>query len=201
MTADSRLLAASLLPLALTLAACSPQDSVGDPAAADSELEPVTVTEYHWDGETYLDAPDAPDAAADADAAPAEPEPEPAPEVELAPGEVAFTGTVERWTMEQALRGNPVPNNDDPNDIYYVIIFDEPQEITARKAPDLHTEINDFGALGEKTKYNDDSAQWDPLVGKRVRITVQESYLGYQSDTSLPLGGVRIGEVSSVTEL
>ena len=103
-----------------------------------------------------------------------------------------FTGVVRAWSTTEALRGAPTPNRDDPNNIYYVLVFDEPLEITAFKPGSDYTQVNEFISLGEKDPYNDDSAEWEPYVGKRVKLTVPRKQAHYSSDTSIPLGALNV---------
>lgn len=76
-----------------------------------------------------------------------------------------------------------------------------PVEVTARKAGEMRTATNTFGSLGQKADSRDDSAEWEPYVGKRVRITAPETSLGYQTDASLQNGGLRILKVTDVEKL
>lgn len=105
---------------------------------------------------------------------------------------VTLNGVIRAWSTEEALQGQPAPNPEDPNNVYYVIIFDKPVEITGMKAGSDYTQVNDFGVVGKKERQRDDSAEWEPYVGKRVTLTVPTKTFMYPSDTSLPLGGLML---------
>lgn len=204
----------------MLLAACGGNDSAEVPQAAPEEpagdVEIVTVTQYNdgtvlgpddeIEGEGDADEPEAVDAAdaedehADSgddgdDAADGDTKNEESSD--LAPGEFEFIGTVEKQTTEEVLKGAPEPNpsSSKPSDRYYVLVLDEPTEVTMNKTgtPDF-SQVNEIVSLGEITKYNDDSARWDPYVGKRIRLIATESDLVYSSDTSLPLGALGLLE-------
>lgn len=114
---------------------------------------------------------------------------------DLAPGESAYIGTVEKQTTEEVLKGAPDPNPDysKPSDRYYVLVLDEPTEISAQKAgPQEFTRVNEIIALGMNKGVFDSSERWEPYVGKRIRLIVDKGNLNYPSDTSLPLAAVRL---------
>ena len=197
------------------LAACGGNDSAEVPQAAPEEpagdVEIVTVTQYN-DGtvlgpdddlESDAEEPEAVDAAdgeedhgdsGEGDDAGEDTQDEESSD--LAPGESAYIGTVEKQTTEEVLKGRPDPNPDysKPSDRYYVLVLDEPTEITAQKAgPEPYTRVNEIISLGDNV-YFDSSERWEPYVGKRVRLIVENRYLNYPSDTSLPLGAISLVE-------
>lgn len=199
----------------LLLAACGGTDSAEIPQAAPEgpagDVEIVTVTQYN-DGtvlgpddeaEGAEDEPEAVDAAdgeedhgdtGEGDDAGEDTQDEESSD--LAPGESAYIGTVEKQTTEEVLNGapDPNPNSSKPSDRYYVLVLDEPTEITARKAgPEPYTRVNEIISLGDNG-YFDSSERWEPYVGKRVRLIVENGYLNYPSDTSLPLGALSLVE-------
>ncbi|WP_296149127.1 hypothetical protein [uncultured Corynebacterium sp.] len=198
----------------LLLAACGGTDSTEIPQAAPEEpagdVEIVTVTQYN-DGtvlgpddeaEGDEDEPEAVDAAdgeedhgdtGEGDDAGEDAQDEESSD--LAPGEFEYIGTVEKQTTEEVLNGAPDPNPDysKPSDRYYVLVLDEPTEITARKAgPEEYTRVNEIISLGDNSTSFDSSDRWEPYVGKRVRLIVENRYLNYPSDTSLPLGAISL---------
>lgn len=184
----------------LLLAACGGNESTEVPQAAPDEpagdVEIVTVTQYN-DG-TVLGPDDEVEGAGDED------EPEVVDEdtqdeelSALAPGESAYIGTVEKQTTEEVLKGAPDPNPDysKPSDRYYVLVLDEPTEITAKKAgPEEYTRVNEIISLGRNSIYFDSSERWEPYVGKRVRLIVENRYLSYPSGTDLPLGAIILAQ-------
>lgn len=199
----------------LLLAACGGTDSAEIPQAAPEEpagdVEIVTVTQYN-DGtvlgpddeaEGAEDEPEAVDAAdgeedhgdtGEGDDAGEDTKEEESSD--LAPGESAYIGTVEKQTTEEVLKGSPDPNpnSSKPSDRYYVLVLDEPTEITAKKAgPEPYTRVNEIISLGDNG-YFDSSERWEPYVGKRVRLIVEWGDLHHPSDTSLPLGAASLVE-------
>lgn len=214
-----------IIGASMLLAACGGKDSGEVPQAAPEEpagdVEIVTVTQYNdgtvlgpddeAEGEGSADEPEAVDAAdaeeehsdsGDDDAADKDTKDEESSD--LAPGEFEFIGTVEKQTTEEVLKGSPDPNpsSSKPSDRYYVLVLDEPTEVTMNKTgtPDF-SQVNEIVSLGEITKYNDDSNRWDPYVGKRIRLIATESDLVYSSDTSLPLGALGLWQNGRVEEL
>ena len=136
-------------------------------------------------GEAVAEAP-AEEAAAPADTA------EDAPVVVDSNGDLLVTGNVEAWSTEQARKGRPAPNNEDLDNVYYVLVFDSPANITAIKAGSQVAQESPFARLGS-LRYNkygtfDNSNGWDEYVGKRVRLRVAPNHFSYSSDISLPFG-------------
>lgn len=211
--------ASTIIVLSSLLAACgsTQTEEPAQPAAETEDVEIVTVTQYN-DG-TVLGPEDAEDAGAADEPAPAE---EAAPDADadtdadadadsddraqssaLAPGEYEFIGTVEKQSTSEVLNGAPPPNPSDvPSNRYYVLVLDEPQEVSAAKAgPEPYSQVNDILALGSVDQFRDDSSTWDPYVGKRVRIVASQSELSYPSDTSLPLGALKLFGEGRIEEL
>ena len=136
-------------------------------------------------GEAVAEAP-AEEAAAPADTA------EDAPVVVDSNGDLFVTGNVEAWSTEQARKGRPAPAGESPDDVYYVLVFDSPVNITAIKAGSQVAQESPFARLGS-LRYNkygtfDNSNGWDEYVGKRVRLRVAPNHFSYSSDISLPFG-------------
>lgn len=184
----------------LLLAACGGNESTEVPQAAPDEpagdVEIVTVTQYN-DG-TVLGPDDEVEGAGDEDEPEAVDEDTQDEELsDLAPGEFEYIGTVEKQTAEEVLKGapDPNPNSSKPSDRYYVLVLDEPTEISAQKAgPEPYTRVNEIISLGNNDSHSDSSEQWEPYVGKRVRLIVDKEDVSYASDTSLPLGAIRLRE-------
>ena len=136
-------------------------------------------------GEAVAEAP-AEEAAAPADTA------EDAPVVVDSNGDLLVTGNVEGWSTDQARKGRPTPAGESPDDVYYVLVFDSPVNITAMKAGSQVAQESPFARLGS-LRYNkygtfDNSNGWDEYVGKRVRLRVAPNHFSYSSDFSLPFG-------------
>jgi len=200
----------------LFLAACGGTDSTEIPQAASEEpagdVEIVTVTQYN-DGTVLGPDDEAEDDAEEPEAVNAadgeedhgdtgkdgdtDEDTQDEESSDLAPGESAYIGTVEKQTTEEVLKGapDPNPNSSKPSDRYYVLVLDEPTEITAQKAgPEPFTRINEIISLGNNDSYFNSSEQWEPYVGKRVRLIVEKGNLSYPSGTDMPLGAIRLAE-------
>ncbi|MCT1805568.1 hypothetical protein M3B20_07505 [Corynebacterium sanguinis] len=92
-----------------------------------------------------------------------------------------FTGTVLALSTTEVMNGEPAPN------VYYVLQLDAPTPIAAMQSGGGSvTRTTDQLFLGEHSEYHDDSAQWGPLVGKWVTLTVDPETMWWQSDPSLP---------------
>lgn len=213
----------AVIGAASLLAACGGNQPIDRPQAGPEtgDAEIVTVTQYNDgtilgpDDELKSDAeePEAVDAAdgdedhgdSDEDGDNPEEVPQDEKSSDLAPGEFAYIGTVEKQTTEEVLKGAPDPNPDysKPSDRYYVLVLDEPTEISAKKAgPEEYTQVNEIISLGDNSTYFDSSDRWEPFVGKRVRLIVEKGNLNYPSDTSLPLGAISLaGDRGRVEEL
>lgn len=198
------------------LAACGGNDSAEVPQAAPEkpagDVEIVTVTQYNdgtvlgpddeIEGEDEPEAVDAADAEEEhadngEDSEYAEEDTNDDKSSDLAPGETEYIGTVEKQTVEQVLKGrpNPNPDYDTSESRYYVLVLDEPTEITAQKAgPEPFTRVNEIISLGDNNGISDSSERWEPYVGKRIRLIVTDGVFYYPSDTSLPLGALSLVE-------
>ena len=204
--------ASTIIVLSSLLAACG-STQTEEPAQSAAETEDVeiaTVTQYN-DGTVLgpedaevADAADEPAPAEEADSDADSDSDDRAQSSALAPGEYEFIGTVEKQSTAEVLKGAPTPNPtvDLPSNRYYVLVLDEPQEVSAAKAgPEPYSQVNDILALGSVDQFRDDSSTWDPYVGKRVRIVASQSELSYPSDTSLPLGALKLFGEGRIEEL
>ncbi|GAA3512651.1 hypothetical protein NUW87_04435 [Corynebacterium pilbarense] len=174
--------------------------------AGGGEPETVVVTSTQWvdpdSGEVVepeagedsapVEASEAaPEAPAEEDA-PADSPAEDAPVVVDSNGDLLVTGNVDAWSTEQARKGRPAPNNEDPDNVYYVLVFDSPVNITAIKAGSQVAQESPFAQLGSVQHWDfgtsDHTNGWDEYVGKRVRLRVPPNQFSYRSDASLPFG-------------
>lgn len=119
-------------------------------------------------------------------------EAEDAPVVVDSNGDLFVTGNVEAWSTEQARKGRPAPANEDTDNVYYVLVFDSPVNITAMKAGSQVAQESPFTRLGSVQHWDfgtsDHINGWDEYVGKRVRLRVPPNHFSYSSDMSLPFG-------------
>ena len=172
--------------------------------AGGGERETVVVTSTQWvdpdSGEVVESGEDsapveaseaAPEAPAEEDA-PADSPAEDSPVVVDSNGDLLVTGNVEAWSTEQARKGRPAPANEDPDNVYYVLVFDSPANITATKAGSQVAQESPFARLGSVQHWDfgtsDHTNGWDEYVGKRVRLRVPPNHFSYSSDMSLPFG-------------
>ena len=171
--------------------------------AGGGERETVVVTSTQWvdpdsgavesgENSAPVEASEAaPEVPAEEDA-PADSPAEDAPVVVDSNGDLLVTGNVEGWSTDQARKGRPTPAGESPDDVYYVLVFDSPVNITAMKAGSQVAQESPFARLGS-LRYNkygtfDNSNGWDEYVGKRVRLRVAPNHFSYSSDFSLPFG-------------
>ncbi len=161
--------------------------------------ETVVVTSTQWvdpDSGAVVEPAEAdgaaePEAPADESAAPTDTT-EDAPVVVDSNGDLLVTGNVEVWSTEQARKGRPAPANEDTDNVYYVLVFDSPVNITAIKAGSQVAQESPFARLGSVQHWDlgtsDHINGWDEYVGKRVRLRVPPNHFSYSSDMSLPFG-------------
>lgn len=132
-----------------------------------------------------------PEAPADESAAPTDTA-EDVPVVVDSNGDLLATCNVEAWSTEQARNGRPAPANEDPDNVYYVLVFNSPVTITANKAGSQVAQESPFARLGSVQHWDfgtsDHTNGWDEYVGKRVRLRVSPDHFSYSSDASLPFG-------------
>ncbi|OFT57164.1 hypothetical protein HMPREF3151_08170 [Corynebacterium sp. HMSC05H05] len=168
--------------------------------AGGGERETVVVTSTQWvdpDSGAVVESAEAEEAEESDGEAAAEAE-APADATEDAPvvvdsnGDLLATGNVEAWSTEQARKGRPAPNNEDPDNVYYVLVFDSPVNITAIKAGSQVAQESPFAQLGSVQHWDfgtsDHTNGWDEYVGKRVQLRVPPNQFSYSSDVSLPFG-------------
>ena len=169
--------------------------------AGSGEPETVVVTSTQWvdpDSGAVVESTEVAESTEAEAEAPAEEASAPAATAEDAPvvvdsnGDLLVTGNVEGWSTEQARNGRPAPANEDPDNVYYVLVFDSPVNITAMKAGEEVAQESPFARLGSVQYWDfgtSDSANgWDEYVGKRVRLQVPPEQFSYSSDMSLPFG-------------
>ena len=155
--------------------------------------EPVVVTSTQWvdpDSGAVVESAEVAEPGGEAEA-PADTA-EDAPVVVDSNGDLLVTGNVEAWSTEQARKGRPAPNDEDPDNVYYVLVFDSPVNITANKAGSQVAQESPFARLGSVQHWDfgtsDNTNGWDEYVGKRVWLRVSPNHFSYSSDASLPFG-------------
>lgn len=183
---------------ALALVVAGPVGVVSG-CAGGGTPETVVVTSTQWvdpDSGAVVEPAEAggaaePEAPADESAAPTDTA-EDVPVVVDSNGDLLVTGNVEAWSTEQARNGRPAPANEDPDNVYYVLVFDSPVNITANKAGSQVAQESPFARLGSLQHWDfgtsDHTNGWDEYVGKRVQLRVPPNQFSYSSDVSLPFG-------------
>ena len=155
--------------------------------------EPVVVTSTQWvdpDSGAVVESAEVAEPGGEAEA-PADTA-EDAPVVVDSNGDLLVTGNVEAWSTEQARKGHPTPSDEDPNNVYYVLVFDSPVNITANKAGSQVAQESPFARLGSVEHRDfgtsDNTNGWDEYVGKRGWLRGSPNHFSYSSDASLLFG-------------
>ena len=116
------------------------------------------------------------------------------------PDEV-ITGTVVMKTAAE-LEPDGTPNGESMDSEYYMLEIDEPREFTDHShGGSTYTSTAEYVDLGRREWSRYDhivGTEWEALVGKRVTITVDPSYVWFQTDASMPMGALRVGRYESV---
>ena len=143
--------------------------------AGGGERETVVVTSTQWvdpdsgavesgENSAPVEASEAaPEVPAEEDA-PADSPAEDAPVVVDSNGDLLVTGNVEGWSTDQARKGRPTPAGESPDDVYYVLVFDSPVNITAMKAGEQVAQESPFARLGS-VQYWNSGPQIAPTAG------------------------------------
>lgn len=114
---------------------------------------------------------------------------------------VSYTGTVVEKSTSEVMQGRPSPNGEPESNRYYLLELDAPTDATAKlSGGGWDTRTITAVSLGRKDKYDDDSAEWLPLVGKRVTVAPAKPQEYWPSDTGLPLGMLWVGRSYDVVE-
>ncbi|CAB0870225.1 hypothetical protein FRC0360_01754 [Corynebacterium diphtheriae] len=132
--------------------------------------------------------------------------PNPTGVVEEKTYEYALEGTVVLKNTAEVLEGLKPPNNDNPNNEYILLWFDNPMDVAGKHAGNrdqLSTKNVRYLSLGKKetTQYGplpDTTGPWRQYVGKRIRLHVNSDNMWYPSDTGLPLGALRLEEAQDI---
>ncbi|CAB0614426.1 hypothetical protein CIP107546_01745 [Corynebacterium diphtheriae] len=132
--------------------------------------------------------------------------PNPTGVVEEKTYDYALEGTVVLKNTAEVLEGLKPPNNDNPNNEYILLWFDNPMDVAGKHAGNrdqLSTKNVRYLSLGKKetTQYGplpDTTGPWRQYVGKRIRLHVNSDNMWYPSDTGLPLGALRLEEAQDI---
>lgn len=116
------------------------------------------------------------------------------------PAEV-ISGTVVRKTAAE-LEPDGTPNGESADSEYFLLEMDSPREFTDHHhAGSVYSDTAEYVYLGRRewTRYEHiDGTEWEALVGERVTLTVDPSFIGFQTDASMPMGALRVSRYESV---
>lgn len=118
-----------------------------------------------------------------------------------------YEGTVAVFTGAELMEGKPLPNGDDPNNEFIVLVFDSPQEVLAHAVGErgLEGRTKKMLSLGKHETWSygvtDTTGPWRKYVGKRVRVRVDTQSFYHKSDTGMPLGVPQVPEATAVEVL
>lgn len=112
--------------------------------------------------------------------------------------ENTFEGVVLLKRATEVANQHGVPNNEGPENEYFMLVLDAPQPVTAIKAGPPRPVTNTVDSIGlakkEFSQYgvSDNTAPWRQYEGKRIRLHINNESMYYQTDASLPMGKPRI---------
>lgn len=106
-----------------------------------------------------------------------------------------FTGTVIEKSTSEVMSGRPSPNGEPASNRYLILALDQPMKITATKAGDSHSELVSEISPGERS-----GNEWASYLGTQVVVNALPEQVSFPSDTSLPLGMLRLGSYESVAQ-
>lgn len=117
-------------------------------------------------------------------------------------GNYRFTGKVVVKTNEELMGGGEMPNNEPRDNEHIVLVLDTPVEVTAQSYAgprSSQTAVMTEISLPGGYEYGSISGNpWASYIGQRITITSSPDQLKYPSDTSMPLGVVRVTDFISV---
>lgn len=103
----------------------------------------------------------------------------------------ALTGTIVSMTGSELMDGKPLPDPGDPNQSYWILQLDAPTAVTTMKAGKMKT--------SSETRVYLESGDWSQYEGQHVTVTIPEGSGMFPSGTDMPLGLLRVSQVSDVT--
>lgn len=112
--------------------------------------------------------------------------------------EYTFEGIV---VIKSAIEVSPpqgIPNGEGPENEYFMLVFDAPQDVTAIKGGPDRPETRTVDSIGLASKHvskygtTDHTGPWRQYAGKRIRLHINTDSMRYQTDASLPMGRPRV---------
>ena len=191
----NRLVALSVAALtALSLAACSDDETPPEPSAAHPSKE-SGKTSAEGQGDTSEEGQD--DEATDNKAqkrpnptAPSTPKPD---KVELAPNEAALEGELMKVRFSDMTPPEDfarVADIVDDSVVYYAIKLDPKKPVTAKLGAGIGTQTPEWAIVGSSSMPNE--MNWDSMVGRKIRAIAHRDNMTFATDPSAPPTAVTI---------
>lgn len=195
----NRLVALSVAALtALSLAACSDDETPPEQSAAQSSKESGETSAAEGQGDTSEEGQD--DEAADnADSkaqkrpkptAPSTPKPD---KVELAPNETALEGKLMKVHFSDMTPPEDfarVADIVDDSVVYYAIKLDPKKPVTAKLGIGIGTQTPAWAIVGSSSMPSE--MNWDSMVGHKIRVIAHRDNMTFATDPSAPPTAVTI---------
>ncbi|MCG7268301.1 MULTISPECIES: hypothetical protein [Corynebacterium] len=192
----NRLVALSVAALtALSLAACSDDETPPEPNAAQSSKESGETSAAEGQGDTSEEGQD--DEATDNKAqkrpnptAPSTPKPD---KVELAPNEAALEGELMKVRFSDMTPPEDfarVADIVDDSVVYYAIKLDPKKPVTAKLGAGIGTQTPEWAIVGSSSMPNE--MNWDSMVGRKIRAIAHRDNMTFATDPSAPPTAVTI---------
>lgn len=195
----NRLVALSVAALtALSLAACSDDETPPEQSAAQSSKESGEASAAEGQGDTSEEGQD--DEAADNTdnkaqkrpnpTAPSTPKPD---KVELAPNETALEGKLMKVRFSDMTPPEDfarVADIVDDSVVYYAIKLDPKKPVTAKLGAGIGTQTPEWAIVGSSSMPNE--MNWDSMVGRNIRAIAHRDNMTFATDPSAPPTAVTV---------
>lgn len=195
----NRLVALSVAALtALSLAACSDDETPPEQSAAQSSKESGEASAAEGQGDTPEEGQD--DEAADNTdnkaqkrpnpTAPSTPKPD---KVELAPNEAALEGELMKVHFSDMTPPEDfarVADIVDDSVVYYAIKLEPKKPVTAKLGAGIGTQTPEWAIVGSSSMPNE--MNWDSMVGHKIRAIAHRDKMSFATDPSAPPTAVTI---------
>lgn len=195
----NRLVALSVAALtALSLAACSDDETPPEPSAAQpsKESEEASAAEGQEDTSEEGQEDEAADNADDKakkrpnPTAPSDPKPD---KVELAPNEAALEGELMKVRFSDMTPPEDfarVADIVDDSVVYYAIKLDPKKPVTAKLGAGIGTQTPAWAIVGSSSMPNE--MNWDSMVGRKIRAIAHRDNMTFATDPSAPPTAVTV---------
>lgn len=195
----NRLVALSVAALtALSLAACSDNETPPEPSAAQPSKESGETSAAAGQEGTSEEGQD--DKATDNSdnkarkrpnpTAPSTPKPD---KVELAPNETALEGKLMKVRFSDMTPPEDfarVADIVDDSVVYYAIKLDPKKPVTAKLGAGIGTQTPEWAIVGSSSMPNE--MNWDSMVGRKIRAIAHRDKMSFATDPSAPPTAVTI---------